>query len=240
MSGIAHRPPTGGLRALARRVPPARWVVRRTRQALHRARLLAARRRYAGNPRAYWLVRGRVYLADEAHLLGPGGPSAAQERYLARRLAALAPASALEVGCGYGRLLHGIATHLPVLRLVGVDFSLSQLQRARRYAPVAPVLCADGLALPFTDRSFDLVYTAGVMMHVPPAHDTAVRRELLRVARRYVAHVEDETSYEHAWARDHAAPYRRWGHTILLEEWVPVVLDPGQRLRLVIIDARRG
>lgn len=223
------------VRHLVRRIPAVRWLARRVRRAAYLQQVLPARWTYQRHPRRYWTLRGRTYFAEEAHLRGPGSPSEEQERYLTDWLRRLSPSSVLEVGCGYGRLLRAVGDRLRIRRLVGVDFSATQLVRARHYASAAQVALADAECLPFRDGEFDLVYTAGVMMHVPPALDVPVRRELLRVASRHVVHLEDQATYEHAWARDHAAPYRRWSCPVLADEPVPCTLEPGQHLRLVVV-----
>ena len=59
------------------------------------------------------------------------GPKSRAE-WLAERLAVYRPASILEVGCGYGKLLGELSRRLDV-PLVGVDFSPTQLNQARRF-----------------------------------------------------------------------------------------------------------
>src|SRR5262249_10855807 len=89
-------------------------------------------------------------------------------------------------------------SHLEV-PMVGLDFSPTQLGRARRYLEglegISLVL-GTGAELPFADRSFDLVLTSAVILHNPPARAERIRREVVRVARRFAAHNEDtDVSY---------------------------------------------
>ena len=51
---------------------------------------------------------------------------------MAQRLAAYRPASILEIGCGYGKLLRSLRERLDV-PLVGLDFSTTQLEHAGRF-----------------------------------------------------------------------------------------------------------
>ena len=80
----------------------------------------------------------------------------------------------------------------------GVDFSPTQLEQARHYLghdDEIELLLGRGEHLPFPDRSFDMVVTSAVILHNPPAVAERIRREILRVARRFAAHNE-ETSVE--------------------------------------------
>ena len=107
------------------------------------------------------------------------------------------PRSILEVGCGYGKLLRELRRRLDV-PLVGVDFSPTQLEQARRFLgrdDEIELLLGRGEHLPFPDRSFDMVVTSAVILHNPPPVAERIRREVLRVARRFAAHNE-ETSVE--------------------------------------------
>ena len=89
--------------------------------------------------------------------------------------------------------------------------SRSSTRPAMYLAPAAPAAWSwpDGhAAAPFGDRSFDLVYTQGSLMHVPPPGDRAYRAELARVARRFVVHTEDVQETESTFAHDNAGHYR--------------------------------
>lgn len=73
----------------------------------------------------------------------------------------------LEVGCGIGldsseMVRHGLQVTAIDLTTVGVD---TAAQRASRNNWDANYLCANGEDLPFDDRTFDYVYSFGVMHH---------------------------------------------------------------------------
>ncbi len=64
----------------------------------------------------------------------------------------------LDVGCGTGSLLHGIASESPAVKLVGVDLSLAMLNVANRKLGTSTVLlAATAQRLPFRADSFDVV-----------------------------------------------------------------------------------
>ena len=78
---------------------------------------------------------------------------------------ALAPGGrALDLGCGSGRHLPALAQH--GLSATGVDLSAAALARSRRFAPGAPLAQASVDALPFADRTFDLIAAWGVLFHL--------------------------------------------------------------------------
>ena len=193
------------------------WRDRGARYALHKAlrRSLGRwpglkRRLVYADARSYWTLRG----GDE-YFREQEGQAARSERarWLAGRIAGYRPGSILEVGCGYGKQLRAIR-HLRDVPMVGVDFSPTQLARARGYLAgldrIGLVLGSGG-ALPFADGAFDLVLTSAVILHNPPAVAQRMRREVLRVARRWAAHNEDTDVSYNRYGYDTAAWYRAAG-----------------------------
>lgn len=79
------------------------------------------------------------------------------------------PTRVLDVGCGTGLLLHGMATRWPeALELVGVDPAPRMVGRARAaLAGYARVRVEEATAerLPFEDRAFDLIVSALAFDH---------------------------------------------------------------------------
>ena len=74
----------------------------------------------------------------------------------------------LEVGCGTGHFTRWLAEG--GLWTVGLDISPAMLVQARRLeaaAKVCPYVLGDGLALPFPDRSFDLVALITTLEFIP-------------------------------------------------------------------------
>jgi spore coat polysaccharide biosynthesis protein SpsF len=95
-------------------------------------------------------------------------------------------ASVLEVGCNAGANLHWVAENVPVDGVFGVDVSRGALERLRGTHPQLNVVVASGRNLPFRDRWFDLVFTMGVLIHVPPVALPVVMAEVVRCSNRYV------------------------------------------------------
>jgi SAM-dependent methyltransferase len=123
---------------------------------------------------------------------GPADPAVSLSRdQLDRRIAALLQRAellplddraVLEVGCGSGGLLPGLA-RLGAARPIGVDLSIERLTAARRHEGLG-VAQADAAALPFATGAFDLVVQSTVLSSVldAPAR-RAIAAEMARVLR---------------------------------------------------------
>jgi SAM-dependent methyltransferase len=91
------------------------------------------------------------------------------------------PRRVLEVGCGEGIVLAALAARLPDARFDGLELDDTALEHARARCPGARLVRGDACALPFEDRSFDLVICLEVLEHLP--EPGRALRELKRVAR---------------------------------------------------------
>ena len=104
---------------------------------------------------------------------------------VARELAAAGvPASIklLDFGCGIGGSMPYFRQHLPGAAVTGLDVSEKSLDIAReRFPDAATYLAFDGMALPFADESFDVVFTACVFHHIPAEQHVALLAEIRRV-----------------------------------------------------------
>jgi malonyl-CoA O-methyltransferase len=96
----------------------------------------------------------------------------------------LAPKRVLDLGCGPGVALDGLARRYRGAEIVAVDFALNMLRRARRrghWLNRPRVICADAEALPLADDSVDLVFSNATLQWVNDLDATF--REVLRVLR---------------------------------------------------------
>jgi ubiquinone/menaquinone biosynthesis C-methylase UbiE len=99
--------------------------------------------------------------------------------------------SLLEVGCHIGPTLWAIAQKKQFDRLAGTELSPSILEKAKARLPEAlgrPVdlLEASASALPFPDKSFDIVVTGAVLVCIGPEDILQSLAEIVRVAKRYL------------------------------------------------------
>jgi ubiquinone/menaquinone biosynthesis C-methylase UbiE len=80
------------------------------------------------------------------------------------------PANILDLGCGTGRLLNRLASHLATLKGTGLDLSPQMIRHARRsncHHPRLIFLEGNAEALPFADGQFDAVFNSFSFLHYP-------------------------------------------------------------------------
>jgi SAM-dependent methyltransferase len=145
-------------------------------------------------------------------LLAPG----AQPRLLARLGECLAgrpqAGPVLDVGCGPESLLGGVG-----LAPVGVDIAADRVAEFRLRAG-GPAVVADATALPFAAAAFAVVWSNGLLHHLPDRAAGQAVRELARVTRPGGLCV----------IFDGVLPQRWWRHPVA---WVIRRLDRGAWMR---------
>ncbi len=99
--------------------------------------------------------------------------------------------SVLEVGCNRGHNLVALADLLgDEADVVGIEPNRYAQRVARTASDRIAVLNGHAFDLPFKDGSVDLVFTAGVLIHIALERLPAALAEIHRVSRRYVAALE--------------------------------------------------
>ncbi len=158
------------------------------------------------------------------------------------------PIDALDLGCGTGRYFSA----LPCARtIIGIDASAEMLEMARapvsgnRIAATVTLVHGDLFSHPFDDRSFDLVYSIGVLAEHAPLDAAIVDRvhRVLKPGGRFAfstVHPESP-SIGNTMARTLGrvlepltfGPPRRWLHARLVaggmyadERWIAALLHP--------------
>lgn len=86
----------------------------------------------------------------------------------------------LDVGCGTGQFLAGLASRGHRGRLVGLDRSIAMIETASATTNAVEWLVGDAAALPFAASAFDWVSCRHVLFHVPAIPATLA--EIARVA----------------------------------------------------------
>lgn len=117
--------------------------------------------------RDHWWYRGMRDLS--AVLLGP---------WLAR-----GDQDLLDAGCGTGGFLRWALDTGAVRSACGIDIVPTAVELAGAEAPQADVRLGSILALPYTDRSFDIVVCNDVLQHIAPHEAVRALAELARVTR---------------------------------------------------------
>lgn len=108
-----------------------------------------------------------------------------------KTIAGAPPASILEVGANIGLNLRALRRLSPA-----AFYALEPNEKARARLVADQVVekdkVIDGLAsrIPLADRTVDLAFTAGVLIHIHPDNLLASIREIHRVARRYIVCIE--------------------------------------------------
>jgi pseudaminic acid biosynthesis-associated methylase len=128
--------------------------------------------------------------------------------------------SILEVGANVGINLHGLQ------EIFGQRIELAALEpnpkacaglRADSRLQLSDVLEGDASRIPVQDGAYDLVFTSGVLIHIPPGELPKALHEIVRVSRRYIlcveyfSHVPVEVAYRSRsgmlWKRDFGRAY---------------------------------
>ena len=143
----------------------------------------------------------------------------------------------LEVGTNIGNQLQLLAK-MGFSELYGVELQWRAIDIARKNLPRANIVQGTALNIPFRDRFFDVVYTAGVLIHISPSDLETAQHEIVRCSSRYVwgdeyfAPALQEVQYRgHAnllWKGDYASLYRqRFPQlTLVREERLPYRSEP--------------
>ena len=107
-----------------------------------------------------------------------------------RLLAGIQPTRVLEVGCNVGWNLEYLR-RLGIRELYGIEPQAYAVTHAR--ARGFDVVHGTAFELPFGDKSIDLVFTSGVLIHISPATIGVALDEMHRVSRRWIVAIE----YDH-------------------------------------------
>ncbi len=199
-------------------------VVQVVRSITKRVKDRWKRWKYESNPRKFWEKRG----AKENFQEYPPDMLREQGGFFLEQLAGIEFGSALEVGCGHGRILKYTRQRMKDSGLlVGVDFGRPQLLKAQAaLGNQCRLLQANALRLPFRDNAFDLVYSVDVLMHIPPDHVREALSENIRVSARYVLCAEGIYTHFNMFGLDFRKEYEALGL-----KTIKYVTDPYRVLR---------
>ena len=166
---------------------------------------------------AYWIARGREYVAEkfpeEYHRL--------QERFLIDTLKTVGVPfrRILELGCGFGRITRLLADAYPEATITAVDLSEQQLQNARRYCEgrsnVTFATYDFYSDAPFPGGHHDLVVAIEVFLHHPETFLPGFLQKLSGAAT-VILHIDWSEEWpwprpEHVWIHNYTAVYRELG-----------------------------
>lgn len=129
------------------------------------------------------------------------------------------PDNVLEVGCNAGWNLRAITEASPGTKLVGVDINTKAVTEARQLG--FDVHRKEATEIQDLDLAFDLVFTAGVLIHVAPTDLIETMQAIIRrtsrhvLAVEYAANKEEEVNYRgnkgKLWRRPFGELYKALG-----------------------------
>lgn len=124
----------------------------------------------------------------------------------------------LEVGCNAGNQLL-MLKQMGWRNLSGTELQPFAIEIASSRLPDAAFKLGSALALPWEDRSFDVVFTCGVLIHISPTDLPSVMDEIYRTTREYIwgteyyaPEVTQVTYRDHSellWKMDFARQYMK-------------------------------
>jgi pseudaminic acid biosynthesis-associated methylase len=137
----------------------------------------------------------------------------------------LKPESVLEIGCNVGGNLQWIAQKVSPNRIAGVDVNAKALRLLEERVPGVRAMHGPARDLPVADRSVDLVFTMGVLIHQPEETLAKVMSEMVRVSKRWVfcAEYYDTETVEVPYRGHEGALFRR-DYAGLFQELFPLEL----------------
>lgn len=125
--------------------------------------------------------------------------------------------SVLDVGCGKGFMLHDFALLIPGISVKGIDISKYAIENA--IEDMRPhVQVANAKALPFPDKSFDVVISINTVHNLAREDCGLALREIERVARKGAFVTVD--AYRTAEERERMFAWNLTAQTIMsVDEW---------------------
>lgn len=141
--------------------------------------------------RNYWRDRGQVYM-HEMFAMGYLEREVFFQDLLIDFLRTVPFGSFFEAGCGFGWNIRRVKEEFPGVRVGGIDFSATQLENGREYLKGLDIQTVEGdvCRMPFADGQFDIGFSLGVFMNLHPDKIEAAAREMTRVCRKYIVHIE--------------------------------------------------
>jgi ubiquinone/menaquinone biosynthesis C-methylase UbiE len=138
-----------------------------------------------------------------------------------------AASSLLDVGCGKGFMLHDLAEMIPGITLKGIDISSYAIENA--IDDMKPhVQVGDAKALPFPDKSFDVVISITTIHNLPREECALSLREIERVASKGAFVTVD--AYRNEEERERMMAWNLTAQTIMhVDEWKAFFAQHGYR-----------
>lgn len=127
----------------------------------------------------------------------------------------------LEVGANAGAQLRCL-WRMGFRELYGVELLDYAVRQASEMGPPISLIQGNAFELPFDDKSFDLVFTSGLLIHIPPEDIDTVMREIARCSDHYLWGFEYYSeNYTEVAYRDHDNLLWKGDFPAMYEEYTP-------------------
>lgn len=94
-------------------------------------------------------------------------------------------ASILEVGCNLGNQLL-LLEEMGFTNLHGIEINSEIVREAKARVPFAQIVEGSAIQIPYPTAHFDLVFTAGLLIHIAPSELAKVMSEIRRCSRTWI------------------------------------------------------
>lgn len=91
----------------------------------------------------------------------------------------------LEVGANIGMQLRGLQK-MGFTNLYGIEIQQDAVEKSKQQTKGINIIQGSGYDIPFKDGYFDLVFTAGVLIHIAPENHSKMMSEMVRCSQKYI------------------------------------------------------
>lgn len=160
-------------------------------------------------------------------------PATKRSKWFVEQLKPYNISSIFEVGYFSGRNLRYIKEAMPNIQVGGLEVNANAARFARDKLGMSDneLLCEDlhNLGRQKVSRAYDVVFTSGVLIHVPPENLKSAVQNMLSVAGKYVMHIESLGKNEVSAGPKHLKPTYKVSDQL---QWAPDLLSIYEELGL--------
>ena len=146
-----------------------------------------------------------------------------------------------DAGCNIGNNLSAFPNNQDVH---GVDINEYAIEQAKKRYPSFKFNCTSIEQIPYTDSFFDVVFTRGVLIHIPKKNMKAAMDELYRISKKWIFHleyfgedgkmIEWKRGKDLLWYRNMKKLWEEYNVEVISDIEIPLEIDSGKS-RLTII-----
>lgn len=173
--------------------------------------------------------RENFWKAADYRLNGEDDDSNGRKAWFAKIIATYKPKNILELGCNEGSNLRRIHKQDPSIKISAIEINEEAAKVAQASLPDARIVVGSIYEADkyFKEKEFDLVFSMGVVIHLPPDKLETVKRQALRHAQNTIIHCEEqsdtprpmrfeENGLAHRWTHDYAKLYKEFNPNVFM------------------------